>query len=282
MPEIRIAREAGACYGVGRALDMVRKAALAAPGHVRTLGPLIHNPTVVADLDASGVEVVEQPCEAEGNTLVLRTHGVTPEVESAARKACTTVIDATCPFVKRAHNAAELLSREGYQLIVVGEVGHPEVEGTVGHAPEALVVGDASELKDVNISRRVGMVVQTTMTQDRVQEIMDALLPLTDELRVVNTICEATSSRQRAAAELATEANVMIVIGGRNSANTTHLAEICAEHCKKTHHIEGPSELEADWFVDAGLVGITAGASTPTDQIDAVRNRIAKLCAEAR
>lgn len=278
MCEIRIAREAGACYGVGRALDMVKKAAKASPGSVCTLGPLIHNPSVVAGLAADGVHVVDDASQAAGKTLVLRTHGVTPDVEALARRSSARVIDATCPFVKRAHKAAELLSQEGYQLLVVGEAGHPEVEGTVGHAPSARIVGSAAELAGIKIARRVGVVVQTTMTRDRLQEIVDVLLPITDELRVINTICEATSSRQRAAAELAKEADVMVVIGGKNSANTTHLAEICAERCEQTHHIEGPDELEAFWFRGASLIGITAGASTPLDQIDIVAQKISRLC----
>lgn len=279
MLKIRVAEEAGACYGVGRALDMVRKAAGEQPGEVRTLGPLIHNPTVVADLEAAGVRVVEAPEEAKGRTLVLRTHGVTPEVEREAQEACPRVIDATCPFVKRAHNAAELLTREGYQVIVVGESGHPEVEGTVGHAPGALVVGSAADLEDAKVARRVGVVVQTTMTRARLREVVDALIGHAEEIRLVNTICEATSARQKAAAELAAEADVMVVIGGRNSANTGRLAEICSSRCHRTHHVEGADELEAAWFAGAVLVGITAGASTPQDQIDAVSARIRALCA---
>jgi 4-hydroxy-3-methylbut-2-enyl diphosphate reductase len=175
-----------------------------------------------------------------------------------------------------------LLTREGYQVIVVGEAGHPEVEGTVGHAPGAVVVGDAAELDELAIKRRVGVVVQTTMTRARLQDVVDALIAKTEELRLVNTICEATSVRQHAAAELATEADVMVVIGGRISANTTHLAEICAERCAHTHHIESAEELEHTWFDGAHLIGITAGASTPNEQIDAVRRRIAELCAERR
>ena len=274
MAEIRVADEAGACYGVQRALDMVREAAAAEPGAVRTLGPLIHNPTVVSDLGARGVEVVESPERAAGKTLVLRTHGVTPEVEDAARAACPQVIDATCPFVKRAHNAAEQLTREGYQVIVVGEAGHPEVEGTVGHAPEAIVVGSAAELEGVKIARRVGVVVQTTMRKAILQEVVDALIGRAEEVRLIDTICKATSDRQRAAAALAGEADVMVVIGGRNSANTTRLAEICRAACPRTHHVEGADELDAVWFDGARLIGVTAGASTPQDQIAAVCARI--------
>lgn len=281
-PQIVIAKEAGACFGVTRALNMVREAAASIADADRgeaicTLGPLIHNPQVVADLEDRGVRVVDEPSEASGQTVVLRTHGVTPEVEAAAREHCSEVIDATCPFVKRAHLAAERLAREGYQVVVVGETGHPEVEGTVGHAPDALVVETPADLVDATVARRVGVVVQTTMTHASLRAIVDELLERAEEVRVINTICDATSERQEAAAELARSADVMIVIGGRNSANTTHLAEICAGYCMRTHHIETPDELVSGWFDGAALVGITAGASTPAEQIVAVRARVEEL-----
>lgn len=277
MAEIRIAKEAGACYGVRRALDMVRRAAEGATGEVHTLGPLIHNPQVVAELEAKGVTVVEDPRQRAGSTLVMRTHGVTPEVERAALEAHVTVLDATCPYVKKAHKAAQRLEREGYQVVIVGEEGHPEVEGTLGHAPSATVVGSAEEVAGLEVGRRVGVVVQTTQTQDCLASVVAALLPRAEEVRVVNTICEATQERQAAAAELAGQADVMVVIGGHNSANTTHLAQICAASCPATHHIEAADELEAAWFAGADVIGITAGASTPGEQIESVRAAIAEL-----
>lgn len=280
MPRILIAEEAGACYGVRRALDMVLSAAEEATGEVHTLGPLIHNPQVVDQLAERGVTVVEDPCQPAGSTLLMRTHGVTPEVERAARESGVNVLDATCPYVKKAHLAAERLEREGYQVIIVGEKGHPEVEGTQGHAPSAVVVGSAEELDGLRVQRRVGVVVQTTQTQACLTSVVGELLARAEEVRVVNTICEATTVRQRAAARLAGQAQVMVVIGGRNSANTTHLAEICAERCPQTHHIETAEELDPAWFDGADLIGITAGASTPQDQIERVRAAIAALVGE--
>ena len=147
MPEIRVASEAGACYGVERALQMVEAAADERAGAVHTLGPLIHNPRVVSDLTARGVDAVERPEQAAGDTLLLRTHGTAPAEEARARELCARVLDATCPFVKKVHLAAERLSREGYQVVVVGEAGHPEVEATLPHAPGAVVVGSADEAR---------------------------------------------------------------------------------------------------------------------------------------
>lgn len=271
---IQIASEAGACYGVERALRMVEDAAKTSPVPVHTLGPLIHNPRVVADLALKGVTVVDSPEESAGDTLLLRTHGVTPNEERRARKLCHDVLDATCPFVKKVHLAASRLYREGYQVVVVGEAGHPEVEATLPHAPGAVVVGDASEVADLPACKKIGVVVQTTQSRSNLEHVFSALLGRAEEVRVVNTICDATSGHQGACAELAARADVMIVIGGRISANTKRLTEIAAELCPRTYHIEGADELDPSWLDGAGLIGITAGASTPASQIDAVRSAI--------
>lgn len=271
---IQIASEAGACYGVERALRMVEDAAKTSPVPVHTLGPLIHNPRVVADLALKGVTVVDSPEESAGDTLLLRTHGVTPNEERRARKLCHDVLDATCPFVKKVHLAASRLYREGYQVVVVGEAGHPEVEATLPHAPGAVVVGDASEVADLPACKKIGVVVQTTQSRSNLERVVSTLLGRAEEVRVVNTICDATSGHQGACAELAARADVMIVIGGRISANTKRLTEIAAELCPRTYHIEGADELDPSWLDGAGLIGITAGASTPASQIDAVRSAI--------
>ena len=277
MPEIRVADEAGACYGVERALQMVESAAAEGAGVVHTLGPLIHNPRVISDLAARGVDAVGSPEEAAGDTLLLRTHGTVPEEEARARELCSRVLDATCPFVKKVHLAAERLSSEGYQVVVVGEAGHPEVEATLPHAPGAVVVGSAEQAAALPHARKVGVVVQTTARRALLAEVVEALLGVAEEVRVINTICEATSGHQAAAERLAREADVMIVIGGRISANTTRLAEISAACCPRTHHVEGADELRAEWFSGAGLIGITAGASTPASQIEAVRTEIERM-----
>ena len=280
MPEVRIAREAGACYGVERALQMVESAADEHSGAVHTLGPLIHNPRVVAELAEKGVDAVDAPEQAAGDTLLLRTHGTAPAEEARARELCARVLDATCPFVKKVHLAAERLSGEGYQVVVVGEAGHPEVEATLPHAPGAVVVGSAEEAATLPRTRKVGVVVQTTARRALLADVVEALLGRAEEVRVINTICEATAGHQAAAEELAREADVMIVIGGRISANTTRLAEISAAHCPLTHHVEGADELCPEWFEGAGVIGITAGASTPASQIEAVRAEIERLVGE--
>ncbi|MDI6692927.1 MAG: 4-hydroxy-3-methylbut-2-enyl diphosphate reductase [Anaerosomatales bacterium] len=272
-----VAEHAGVCYGVERALRLTSEAA-AAGGPVHTLGPLIHNPQVVEELRSSGVEVADDLSAVDGGTVVVRSHGVDPAVIADAEVRGLAVVDATCPFVSTAQRHAADLAELGYTVVIVGEADHPEVEGIVAHAKgSAIVVQDAASLPDRLPSKRVGVVVQTTQTAQRLQEVVDALLPRTSELRVFNTICSATAKRQKAARELARSVDAMIVVGGHNSGNTTRLAEICREENPNVHHIETPEEIDPRWFVGVEVVGVTAGASTPSDQIERVVEAIERI-----
>ncbi len=275
---IRVAEHAGACYGVERALDLATRSGATMPAPVHTLGPLIHNPIVVSDLEKHGISMSESLDDISSGTVIVRTHGVTPEVMDRARTKGLDVIDATCPYVKRVHRAAAKLVDEGYQLLVIGEAGHPEVEGILGHAgADAWVVDEPSDLDGRELAPRVGVVVQTTQTAQKLAEIVAVLATRVQELRVINTICEATSQRQRAARDLADESDCMIVVGGKNSGNTRRLAEVCMRACPRTHHIEDAAELDAGWFEECESIGITAGASTPQSHIERVRARIEAL-----
>lgn len=276
--EIEVARYAGVCYGVERALGMAEKAADEARKPVNTLGPLIHNPLVVNDLERIGVGTASSVSEVKEGTLIIRAHGVVPSVVEDARARGLDVLDATCPYVKKVHNAAERLVREGYQLIVVGESGHPEVEGIMGHAgDDAHVVSVPGDLDAIDLSRKVGVVVQTTQTPGALADVVAELSKRTMDLRVINTICSATQERQDSAAELARRVDAMIVVGGKNSGNTRRLAEICTAACPKTHHIEDASEIEAAWFDGASHIGVTAGASTPASHIERALVRMRSL-----
>lgn len=169
--------------------------------------------------------------------------------------------------------------REGYRVVVVGEPGHPEVEGILGHAgKDAQVVSCAADANALSLKGKVGLVVQTTQTAQNLAEVVAAITPRVQELRVINTICAATSERQQAAATLANRCDCMVVVGGKNSGNTRRLAQICADACERTHHIEEASELETAWFTDAHHIGITAGASTPQEHIERAVERIKELC----
>ena len=246
---------------------------------VHTLGPLIHNPIVVRELAEAGVGLAENLDNAATGTVIIRAHGVVPQVIDAARERGLTVVDATCPYVKKVHVAAERLVREGYRVIVVGEPGHPEVEGILGHAgDDAQVVSCAADADALSLKGKVGLVVQTTQTAQNLADVVAAITPRVQELRVINTICAATSERQQAAAALANRCDCMVVVGGKNSGNTRRLAQICADACERTYHIEEASELQAAWFIDAHHIGITAGASTPQEHIERTVERIKELC----
>lgn len=265
------ARCAGACYGVQRALDLARETADGR--EVATLGPLIHNPQVVSQLAEQGVRVVEDASEVDTGTVVIRSHGVTPAVRRAVEERGLEIVDATCPHVARAQKAAAELARACGTVIVVGEAGHPEVEGLEAWARESggtvFVVGSPDDLPR-DLSEPAGVVVQTTQERSALEAVVARLEERGASPVVRNTICFATRQRQDAAAELAGAVDAIVVIGGRNSSNTTRLAAICSQSCAKTFHIEAPGELDPQWFAGCATVGVTAGASTPEDQIDAV------------
>lgn len=277
-----VAQHAGICYGVERALKLAGEAADAG-GPVHTLGPLIHNPQAVQALRDRGVEVAASVDEVPRGTLVIRSHGVDPAVIVAADAAGLSVIDATCPFVSTAQRHAADLAREGYAVVIVGEAEHPEVEGILAHAGgSALIVQRAEDLPVRLPSKRVGVVVQTTQSPSRLEEVVSALLGSVNELRVFNTICSATAKRQKAADELARTVDVMVVVGGRNSGNTTRLAEICRAVNERVYHVETADEVDPAWFTDAEVVGVTAGASTPDEQIAGVIAAIEALDDDVR
>lgn len=272
------ARHAGACYGVDRALSMVREAVEEHGKPVYTLGPLIHNPTTVHELESIGVYAIDSLDEIDAGTLVIRSHGVAPQVISEALAKGLTVIDATCPHVEKAHESASKLAEDGYTVIVVGEAGHPEVEGICGYAGEDyLVVPDASALPSVLSSDHIGVVVQTTQSEHTFNEVVEQLDSHVDDLVAYDTVCFATQLRQKAAAKLANEADCMIVVGGRNSGNTRRLYDISEHFCSSTHLIESADEIEPAWLDGCSCVGVTAGASTPESQIVEVIDRLEKL-----
>ena len=270
--KVMLAQNAGACYGVQRALEMANGAA-SLSGEVYTLGPLIHNPVVVAQLEERGVHVAETIDDIETGTVIIRSHGVTPEVRDAIAARGLPMLDATCPHVLRAQKAAADLAREGCHVIVVGEAGHPEVLGIAAYARrEGTKVDVASSPADVpsNLQAPVGVVVQTTQKRESLDAVVEAIHAQGVVPIVKSTICTATRERQDETAQLAEAVDAMVVLGGRNSSNTTRLAEICAARCGHTFHIESPSELVPEWFADCKIVGVTAGASTPDDQITAL------------
>jgi len=276
--EIIVAKNAGFCFGVKRALDLVARAADDRSRPVYTLGALIHNPQEIARLEEGGVHQADALDEVSSGAIVLSAHGVDPEVEEAARGRGLEVIDATCPFVKRAHDHILALSREGYAIVILGDRGHREVEGLAARAEgKAEIVSSAEEAQRLPFRKRFGLVVQTTQRPEALRAVAGVLAERCGELRVFNTICEATVKRQQSARELAERVDVMIVVGGRNSANTQRLAEICAATGTPTHHVETAAELQGEWVGGIARVGVTAGASTPAWIVDEVVQRLRQL-----
>lgn len=271
--EVLTAGKAGFCFGVKRAVEIAIRTAEQADGPVYTLGPLIHNPAVVESLKQRGVKPIENLSGLGDGTLIVRSHGAPPETIAAARARGLRVVDATCPCVSRAQRLAERLRADGYQVVVVGDPSHPEIKGVAAAAGEALVVADLPDLAGVKLEGKVGLVCQTTLTMETLARVAGAVAAACRETIVHNTICTATHERQQAAMELAGRVEAMVVVGGRQSTNTAHLAELC-RRMVRTYQVERAAELDPAWFEGCARVGLTAGASTPAEQIEAVRRRL--------
>ena len=263
--EIKIAEYCGFCYGVKRAVEMAEKAT-ADRINGATLGPLIHNPQFIAELEAKGIACKDDLDQfTAGETVIFRSHGVGPEVYEKAEAKQLNIIDATCPNVRMAQKKAFQAAQDGYLPIIVGEKNHPEVKSIKKWAGEnAIVVEYLKDISEVPQKDKYAVIIQTTFELQKFEEILAALQKEREgEYRVERTICLATSQRQNAAMKLAGEVDAFIVIGGRNSANTRHLYELVASKCPKAYHIETAAELEQEMFRDCIKIGITAGASTP-------------------
>ena len=260
--EVILADYLGFCYGVKRAIKIARENA-APDGSACTLGPIIHNPQMVERLKEEGVGTIDRLDDLKRGKVIIRSHGVGPETYERAEAMGLECVDATCPHVKKAQLSAKELAEEGRFVVIVGEKEHPEVHSIVQWAGgNVAVIETVAEAAFLPNASRLGIISQTTFSGERFQEIVSALLDKSRDIRVMRTICTATDQRQRAARELASKVDVMLVIGGKNSANTTRLAQLCAKICR-TYHIETAEELRPAWFDNIEKIGITAGASTP-------------------
>lgn len=276
--KVTIAEACGFCYGVRRAVDMASQAETG----TKTLGPIIHNPQVVARLSAQGVAPVDSLDEVgDGETVLIRSHGVGPSVYEEASRRGIRVIDATCPHVKKAQQDAKKIVEEGKNLVIIGEKAHPEVISiSQWGANRAIIIDREIEAEQIPFSESLGVVVQTTFSQEQFKRIAEILKTKTNDLDVHMTICTATQQRQNATVELAGKVDAMIVVGGRNSANTGRLAQVCREQGCPTYHIETAAELDTAAFRGMNHIGITAGASTPDWIIQEVVDIMENLQAE--
>ena len=278
--EVIVAEHAGFCFGVTKAVETVYEQIEKEKSNIYTYGPIIHNETVVSDLEKKGVKVIESVDELEGidsGTVVIRSHGVTKEVHQKLEQSGLNVIDATCPFVKRIHRIVEEESKKGKSIIVVGSESHPEVEGIVSYATGPVYVVDSPEkAMEFEGDRKLEYTVvsQTTFNKNKFQETIEIFKNVGYNINIVNTICNATDERQTEAEEIASRADAMIVIGGTHSSNSRKLYEICANKCTNTYFIQTLDDLHLEIPKSAKLIGITAGASTPKNIIEEVQKHV--------
>ena len=277
--EVILAKSAGFCFGVKRAVETVYQQAETGK-QIYTYGPIIHNEQVVSDLERRGVKVIdsdEDLMAVRGGTVVIRSHGVSKEINQRIEECGLTCIDATCPFVKRIHRVVGKASREGKQIVIIGNPGHPEVEGIRGwsETPAVVIESEKEAYEFTNPeNREICLVSQTTFNYNKFQELVEIIEKKGYNTIVVNTICNATEERQTEAKEIASHVDAMIVIGGAHSSNTRKLYEICRKECENTYFIQTLDDLKLDFPNSVLRVGITAGASTPNNIIEEVQNYV--------
>ena len=264
---IVLAEVAGFCFGVRRAVEMTEAARQERIGRLTTLGPIIHNEQVIARMQADGISTAPTLDRIPDGTVVLSAHGVSPLVLTEARDRGLTVLDVTCPFVTKVHRSAKQLFEQGYQILLVGDKGHTEVKGVIG-AVEALggqvtVVSLPHEVAEIRLSKKVGVVCQTTQYAETFASVVAEVCKRSTDVRAINTVCGATDELQAAAVKLARQTDVVIVVGGRKSANTRRLRQLCEEEGVPAFHIETAEEIDPKWLEGRQVIGLTAGASTP-------------------
>jgi (E)-4-hydroxy-3-methyl-but-2-enyl pyrophosphate reductase len=269
---VKLARKRGFCFGVEDAIELAENTlAGRPPGSVASLGPVIHNKQVVARLEDKGLnQSVELDSVEPGQTVLIRSHGASPETLETAHRRGLDVVDATCVLVKRAQNVVRQLHEEGYKVVMIGDRNHPEVRGVIAYAPDVIVIDTEEEIADAIPQRaRLGIVAQTTHAPEHVAKMIGALAAVPfRELKIVNTLCLEVVRRQEAAVELCDEVDVMFVLGGLHSANTRELARLCDETGIDTYHLETWGQFTPDMVAGKTVAGVSAGASTPDWIID--------------
>ena len=276
MKEVIVAKSAGFCFGVQRAVDTVYNQC--GGKNVFTYGPIIHNEEVVKDLENKGVHVINSADEInDDSTVIIRSHGVSKDVYDSLHEKNVNIVDATCPFVLKIHKIVKEESANGSQIVIIGNENHPEVEGIMGWSLSDTYVIDTSEKAQnlvLDSQRRVCIVSQTTFNYNKFQDLVEIISKKSYDVSVLNTICGATRERQTEARSIAEEVDAMIVIGDKHSSNTQKLFEICHRACNNTYYIQTLDDLDLNQLGSVETVGITAGASTPNNIIEEVQNNV--------
>jgi 4-hydroxy-3-methylbut-2-enyl diphosphate reductase len=281
---MRILRAAhlGMCFGVRDAIALAFAHADAGP--LTILGDLVHNPTVLRALEAKGIAVVHDAANVRTATLLVSAHGTSERALARTRATGLTVLEATCPLVRVAHRAVAALARDGYHVVLIGQRDHVEVRGLTGDLDRFDVVLEDQDVLALEPHPRIGIAAQTTQPVERVRRLVAAIrrrFPGSD-VRFLDTVCKPTKDRQAAAIEIASQAEVVIVVGGRSSTNTRELVATCARYCTRVHHVQTDADVRPEWFAGAHVVGLTAGTSTPDEMIDRVEARVRQVEAPIR
>ncbi len=276
--KVIMAKEVGFCFGVKRAINLTKQA-LSERSDVFILGDLVHNKSVTDELESKGLRKTDEYNSEQGGTMVIRAHGLPKMKIQEAKSMGVDVVDATCPIVLRAQEAAQTLERDGYQVVIVGDKNHAEIKGILGALQQpAIVIDTIEELHEAKESykllRKIGVIFQTTHALELCHEIVNEMLMMCKEIRIINTICRPVQNRQDDAVELASKVELMIVVGSRTSANTMELAALCKHHNSNTVHVQSADELEYASFRDVSVVGLASGLSTPEDLVEAVRVKV--------
>jgi len=277
--EVLLARENGFCFGVKKAVELT-EAAAESGRPVFNLGQVVHNPKISERLAARGVKVIQDPAEAASGIVVIRAHGVPPAVRASIEEQGLECIDATCSLVLRAQRFTKQLADEGYRVIILGTPVHPEVVGLVGFAgTDYVIVETKDQWEKLPKMKKAGVVSQSTQPPWAFKELVSHVSEIAQETKVFNTVCPVTVKRQHAASELAEQVNTIIVVGGKNSANTRELVNLAKMQGRNAYHIEHADELRSEWFRGEERVGLIGGCSTPMETLLEVKERAEKLAA---
>ena len=261
--KVLVAEKCGFCHGVRNAIKVAEKT-LSSKKDVFSLGPIIHNKDMVEKLARGGLKTVTRVEEIPSGTVLIRSHGAAPEQIMKLKEKGLDIVDATCVLVKRVQHIASEFEKEGYQVVIIGEENHPEVQAVVGCAKNAIVIADKSDLNKLPRDTKLGIVCQTTQSPEHFGRMLAAIGQSGfNELKVINTLCKEAIIRQESAARICRQVDIMFVLGGLESANTRRLADICRAVNKQTYHLQNWDELDKSLLADQRIAGVTAGASTP-------------------
>ncbi len=273
--EIIIAKNSGLCYGVQRALQMAKETRKRKTGKVFTFGDLIHNPQVILDLEKQGIQSIDDLDKIEEGTVIIRSHGVSPEIYDILTKKKIEILDATCPIVKRIQKQVAALAKKEEEIIIVGNKEHPEIKGLIGYSKKkGIIIENASQAEILPNKKRRAVLAQSTQDLFFFMAVVAALIERTEELKVFNTICRSTQTRQKSTSELASCVDTLFIIGGKNSSNTQKLYQISRRILPNTHFIEEAEQITPAMVKGAKKIGLSGGASTPPE---AIREAVAKI-----